>query len=159
MRSEDVVKFVVSIGVPVAAGIIGSLFTTSAIPDWYEGLLKPAYTPPEELFGPVWTFLFALMGFALFLVWKRGMRRASVRIALFAFGAQLLLNVLWSATFFGFQNPALAFLVIVFLWGAIAVSMVFFHRVSRTAAYLLIPYILWVTFAAYLNFGIWMLNV
>jgi len=158
MRSRDVFKFVVAVGVSIGAGIIGSLFTTSAIPEWYAALVKPEFTPPDSLFGPVWTLLFALMGIAAFLVWKRGFTHAPVRVALSIFGVQLILNTLWSIIFFGFQNPALAFFDIVLLWGTILATIVFFHRVSRFAAYLLIPYLLWVSFAVYLNYSILILN-
>lgn len=146
------------------AGFVGSLFTFSEIPRWYVTISKPVFSPPNWVFGPVWTLLYALMGIAAWLVWeqlrtertKKNKKRAW--FALQVFGAQLLLNMLWSGIFFGMHNPALAFGEIVLLWIAILVTIKQFWPISRVAAYLLIPYIAWVSFASLLNFSVWQLN-
>ncbi len=151
-------KLVVAIVGSQLAGIIGSVFTAPAIAGWYTTIVKPELNPPAWVFGPVWTTLFALMGIAAFLVWKQGLERRDVRIALGLFVGQLALNTLWSILFFGLQNPGAAFIEIIILWFAILATIVAFARISRPAAWLLVPYILWVSFASYLNFSIWMLN-
>lgn len=140
------------------AGIIGSVFTTPSIPTWYATLVKPALNPPAWVFGPVWTTLFALMGIAAFLVWQHGWYRRDVRIALGIFVGQLVLNTLWSIIFFGLHSPAAAFAEIILLWLAILATIYAFARVSQVAALLLVPYMLWVSFASYLTYMLWMLN-
>jgi benzodiazapine receptor len=151
-------RFVAAIGVPLLAGGIGSLFTASALDSWYVTLAKPALNPPAWVFGPVWTTLFVLMGIAAFLVWKKVPDDRRGRMALALFGLQLVLNVLWSVLFFGLRSPGAAFIEIVILWGAILATIVAFARVSKPAAWLLLPYILWVSFAGYLNYSIYILN-
>jgi len=141
------------------AGVIGSLFTYSSISGWYDKLAKPAFiTPPSWLFGPVWVTLYLLMGVSAYLVWEKGTKKKKIKDSLEAFGIQLALNVLWSILFFGLRCPLCGFIEIILLWLAIALTIVRFYRISRTAALLLLPYILWVTFAAILNFYIWRLN-
>ncbi|MES2203434.1 MAG: TspO/MBR family protein [Patescibacteria group bacterium] len=139
------------------AGVVGSAFTVPAVQGWYTTLVLPVLSPPFQIFGPVWTALFALMGVAGFLVWWR-QSHASRRLALLVFGLQLALNALWATLFFGLQDPKLALIEIAALLLAIAWTMVRFYHISKTAAYLLVPYILWVAFATYLNYTIWMLN-
>lgn len=151
-------KLIVSIAIAEGAGLIGTVFTTPAIPTWYRGLVKPEFAPPNWVFAPVWTALFLLMGIALWLVWKRGWDRPEVKNAIIIFFIQLVLNVLWSAIFFGMQNPGAAFAEIIVLWVSILATIFAFARISAPAAWLLTPYILWVTFASYLNFAIWRLN-
>jgi translocator protein len=151
-------KLFISILGPLLVGVIGSLFTFQSIPVWYAGLAKPKFSPPNWVFGPVWTVLYILMGCAAFLVWRRGLELREVRLALSLFIGQLVLNALWSIIFFGFHNPGLAFIEIIFLLIAIVATIVSFAHVSKTAAWLLVPYIVWVSFASYLNFAIWMLN-
>lgn len=151
-------KLIISIAVSEFAGIIGSIFTSPAIPNWYADLNKSALTPPGWIFGPVWTLLYALMGIAAFLVWRKGLDRKDVKIALGIFLGQLALNTLWSIIFFGLQNPGAAFVEIIFLWLAILTTIIAFAKISKPAAWLLAPYILWVSFAAYLNYAIWTLN-
>ena len=158
MRFNNTAKLLIAIGVSELAGIIGSLFTSSAIPNWYSTIEKPALNPPPWVFGPVWTTLYALMGIAAFLVWKRGWEKKEVKLALGMFGIQLFLNAIWSIIFFGMQNPGWALVDILFLWFAIVLTMVLFYKISKPAMYLLIPYILWVSFATYLNYAIWILN-
>lgn len=154
-------KWLVLVGFIAAAqmaGVIGSLFTLPAIDTWYAALARPAVSPPAWVFGPVWTTLYTLMGIAAFLVWRRGFEKREVRHALGIYAAQLALNAAWSYVFFGRQSPGGAFLVIVLLWVAIVATIVSFARVSKPAAWLLAPYLLWVSFAGYLNYAIWMLN-
>ncbi len=158
MRLKNILQAVVAISMCEAAGIVGSIFTTPSISTWYATLAKPALNPPAWVFAPVWTTLFALMGIAVFLVWKRGVRRANIKIALSIFVLQLALNVLWSYIFFGLHNPAAAFVEIVLLWLAIAATIWAFAKVSKPAAWLLVLYIGWVSFAAYLNYMLWVLN-
>ncbi len=158
MTISNTSKLVIAIVGSELAGIIGSVFTAPAIAGWYATIVKPELNPPAWVFGPVWTTLFALMGVAAFLIWKQGLERRDVRIALGIFVGQLALNTLWSILFFGLQNPGAAFIEIVILWFAILATIVAFARISRPAAWLLAPYILWVSFASYLNFSIWMLN-
>lgn len=155
---KNIWKLIAAIVVSQAAGIIGALFTTPSIPTWYTGIAKPELAPPNWVFGPVWTTLFLLMGIAAFLVWKRGLDRRDVRIALGIFLGQLALNTLWSIIFFGAQSPGGALVEIVFLWLAILATIIVFVKISRPAAWLLVPYILWVSFAMYLNYSIWVLN-
>ncbi len=138
------------------AGIIGSVFTTDSVREWYPALVKPEFNPPSWVFGPVWTTLYLLMGISAFLVFVSGKEESNR--ALMVFGGQLVLNTLWSIAFFGMRSPILGLIVIVLLWLAIIATMLRFYRISRTSAYLLIPYILWVSFAAVLNYFIWMLN-
>jgi tryptophan-rich sensory protein len=140
------------------AGIIGSLFTTPAIPTWYLALQKPSIAPPNWIFGPVWTTLYLLMGISLYLVSKAGLGSINVRRSLVMFSIQLALNVLWSYLFFGLRSPRLGLIEIIAMWVAILITMVFFQRVSRGAALLLFPYLLWVSFASYLNYSIVVLN-
>jgi translocator protein len=158
MERRNVFKLVIAVVVSELAGIIGSVFTIPAIPTWYATLAKPAANPPGWVFGPAWTMLYFLMGVAAFLVWKKGRERKDVKFSLDIFGVQLVLNALWSIVFFGLHDPGLALANIVFLWLAIIFSIIVFYKISRPAAYLLVPYILWVTFAAYLNYAIWKLN-
>ncbi len=156
---NNTIKFIIAIVVSELAGIIGSVFTSSSIPTWYATLTRPALNPPSWVFGPVWTTLFAFMGIAAFLVWKKGLKRKDVKIALGIFLGQLVLNTFWSIIFFGLHSPGGAFIEIIFLWLAILATIIAFVKISKPAAWLLIPYILWVSFASYLNFMIWILNL
>lgn len=139
-------------------GGIGAISTTSKIPTWYAELIKPAFNPPNWVFGPVWTILFLLMGIASFLIWQSDASIHEKRDAFAAYGMQLLLNVLWSVIFFGLQSPGVAFGEIIALWLAIAVTIKEFSKIYRPAAWLMAPYLAWVSFAAFLNFSIWILN-
>jgi len=158
MKKVDWIALFGFIVISQAAGVAGSIFTAPAIPGWYEMLAKPMLTPPGWVFGPVWTILYVLMGVAAFIIWRQGLRKRPVRIALGLFFVQLVLNTLWSILFFGLQNPAAAFVGILVLWAAILATIIAFAKLSRTAAWLLVPYLLWVSFATYLNYMIWMLN-
>lgn len=158
MKYHDFLKLLVSLTVAQSAGVLGSFFTVPSIPAWYAGLAKPSFAPPNWVFGPVWTMLFLLMGVAAYLVWRKGLEKREVRVGLTLFVAQLALNMLWSALFFGLRNPGAALVEIVVLWSAILATAIVFKKVSRPAGLLLLPYLLWVAFAAYLNYAIWKLN-
>ena len=133
---------------------LGSLATNPEIPTWYAKLKKPSWTPPNWLFGPVWSVLYAAMAIAGWMVWKR----EGWRVALTFFAAQLALNLAWSFVFFKFHNTGLAFAEIVLLWVAILATAISFAPISKVAAALFVPYLIWVTYAAALNFSIWRLN-
>ncbi|MEL7663770.1 MAG: TspO/MBR family protein [Methanosarcina mazei] len=140
------------------AGIIGSVFTSSSLDTWYILLEKPSYNPPAWVFFPVWTTLYTLMGISLYLVWEKGLQYKEVKTGVFLFGLQLVLNTLWSLLFFGLKSPYYAFLEILVLWIAILLTIIQFWKISKSASLLLVPYILWVSFAALLNYQIWVLN-
>lgn len=154
----DILKLVISLVICQFAGFIGSVFTTPSIPTWYATLNKPFFTPPNWLFAPVWTTLFVLMGVSLFLVWRRSLESREVKTSIGIFIFQLILNTLWSIVFFGLRSPIAGLIVISILWIAILLTILKFYRISRTAGAILIPYILWVSLAAVLNFAIFTLN-
>ena len=145
-------------GICLLIGFVSGFATQSSVNDWYVTLNKPVFNPPNWIFAPVWTLLYILMGIAAGLVWIRGFYHIWVKTALYHFGFQLLLNGLWSIVFFGFKEPAWALLVILALLVLILLTIKWFKVVSKTAAYLLVPYLLWVCFATILNFSIWQLN-
>ncbi|MCC7571566.1 tryptophan-rich sensory protein [Candidatus Micrarchaeota archaeon] len=160
MKNEKIV-LVGFIVVCLLAGFLGSFFTASAIPTWYSGLNKPFFNPPNWLFAPVWTALYIMMAIAGFLAWKEGWgvkNKKNIKTALTLFFVQLFLNFLWSVLFFGMKNPFLAFIEIIILWIFIILTTIQFYKISKNAAYLMIPYILWVSFATILNYSIWILN-
>lgn len=158
MTGRAFLRLIIAIVVTQFAGLIGSLFTLSKIPTWYATLIKPALNPPSWVFGPVWTTLYLLMGISAFLIWQQGWEKREVRLALGVYALQLVLNMSWSIVFFGMQNPGLALVNIILLFISIICTMIVFYRISRPAMYLLIPYILWVGFASYLNYAIYALN-
>lgn len=137
-----------------AVAATGGLFPPGA---WYRSLTRPAFAPPNWVFGPVWTVLYLMMAVSGWLVWRTPTGTARTR-ALFAFGVQLVLNGIWSALFFGWHRPGLALVEIIVLWLSILVTALLFRRLSVTAAMMLVPYLMWVSFAAVLNFGFWSLN-
>jgi benzodiazapine receptor len=159
MSGKSIARLIAACCVSLAAGLIGSFTTVGdGFNSWYATIEKPAFTPPNWVFGPVWTILYLLMGVAAFLVWQKRLQSRTVRIALGWFLLQLVLNALWTPIFFGLHQIGWAFAVIVLLWAAIAVAMYYFSRVSKTAAILLVPYLFWVSFATVLNGSIWWLN-
>ncbi|MFA5129363.1 MAG: TspO/MBR family protein [Patescibacteria group bacterium] len=158
LASGDAWKLIIAVLACEFVGIAGSVVTSPAIPTWYASLPKSALNPPGWVFGPVWTILFAVMGVSVFLIWRKGLNRKEVKVALVIFAIQLALNALWSILFFGLHNPFLALCEIVILWISILFTMVAFYPISRVAAWLLLPYILWVSFASYLNFAVWQLS-
>lgn len=139
-------------------GILGSVFTVNAIPTWYSSLTKPFFAPPDWLFAPVWTILYLMMGVSFYLIWKKGWEKSYNRIARNYFFAQLALNFVWSPAFFGLKSPLLALLIIVVLLGLIIITIKKFFPISKWSAILLLPYLLWVTFATVLNGAIVLLN-
>lgn len=149
-------KLLGSILVCQLAGIIGSLFIASG--SWYQQLNKPDFQPPGWIFGPVWIMLYTLMGISLYLVIVKDVEFKDKKIALALFFIQLILNTSWSIVFFGMKSIIGGYLVIVFLWIFILLTMLKFYKISKISAVLLIPYILWVSFAAVLNYSIWRLN-
>lgn len=157
-RRGDASKAILSIILCQCAGVLGSVFTSSSVSTWYPTLIKPWYTPPGWVISAVWILLFTLMGLSLFLVWRAGLSRPDVKKAVTVFAIQLGANILWSAAFFGLQSPLAAFAVIVVLWILILLSISSFRPISRRASLLLLPYIIWVSFAAYLNYSIIRLN-
>jgi translocator protein len=174
-------KLIVSMFVCQMAGFVGAIFTMSKITTWYAAIKKPSFTPPGWVIGLVWTILFFLMGISLYLAWEnnfkcrvsdkdkkiKGWNRFSEKLwigtwreenAILIFALQLFLNILWSVLFFGLQSPGLAFFELIMLWWAILYTIANFYRISKLAAYLLIPYIFWVSFAGFLNFIVWRMN-
>jgi benzodiazapine receptor len=152
------IRFIISVVLCQVAGIVGSLFTTSAIPTWYANLKKPFFAPPNWVFAPVWTTLYLLMGISLFIVWNTGVEKSSVRKSIAIFSIQLLLNAFWSCLFFGLKSPLLGLIEITAMWFMILLTIFSFSKVSRKAALLLVPYLMWVSLASYLNYSILILN-
>jgi benzodiazapine receptor len=150
-------RLIISLGIVFVAALVGGLVTYPSITSWYADLTKPFFNPPNWIFGPVWTVLYTLMGVSLYLVWTSKNKQPRRR-AFALFGTQLVLNVLWSVAFFGLHWPFVAVLVIVALLAAIVATMMSFWPFSKRAAYLLIPYLLWVSFAMALNISISILN-
>ncbi|BDH79946.1 MAG TPA: tryptophan-rich sensory protein [Methanothermobacter sp.] len=156
---KEIPKLAVSVFICLIAGFLGSIATISSINTWYASLTKPPWTPPNWLFGPIWTTLYILMGIAAFLVWREGFQKKEVKIALGIFSLQLILNILWSVVFFALKSTLGAFIIIIILWTTILLTMITFYRVSKPAAAILIPYITWVTIATALNYTIYTLNI
>ncbi len=159
----------------LVAGFIGSIFTTPAIPEWYAGLTRPSFSPPNWLFAPVWTTLYVLIGIAGYLIFdsknkveekskkEKGNKwidkfAIAKKDVMFVFWFQLVLNTTWSVLFFGMRNPLFALFEIVLLWATILVLIITGYRYSKVASFLLIPYLLWVSFASVLSGAIWYLN-
>jgi benzodiazapine receptor len=149
---------ILAVGVCYAAAAVGSVFTALSVNTWYAGLAKPPFTPPGWFIGAVWTILYLLMGISLFLVLDEDRGRPEVKWGISLFSIQLGLNVIWSLLFFGLRSPLLALIGILLLWGSIAATLIQFLKISRPAAYLLVPYLCWVTIAAGLNTAILLLN-
>ena len=161
MKKINWKRLIIALALPQLAGFIGSLFTTQAIPTWYATLNRPSFAPPNWLFAPVWTLLFILMGIAFYLVWQTPVKKKRKLIkkeAVLAFFTQLLFNVLWSMIFFAQQQLFFAFLEILILWNLIVITILRFEKIKPLAAYLMIPYLFWVSFAAILNLGFLLLN-
>ncbi len=155
---NDILKLALSLSIPQAAGILGAIFTRSSLSSWYRYLEKPAFNPSGRFIAFVWTVLYVLMGLSSFLVWRKGLNYPSVRGALAVYAVQLSINVLWSWAFFYLRSPLAGLLVIPVLFASILATIMKFRKVSGAAAVLLIPYLLWVAVAGYLNYAIWRLN-
>jgi tryptophan-rich sensory protein len=157
-RLRDVFLFISSIAVCQLAGFIGSVFTAPNINTWYAGLRKPFFTPPDWVFAPVWTALYTMMGVSLFLIWRKGLRDNNIREAFIMFMVQLILNTGWSIVFFGTHSILGGFLVIAVMCMAILFTTVLFYAISPAASILLLPYLLWVSFASVLNLAFLLKN-
>lgn len=153
-----IVRIAIAVFICLSAGFLSGLVTTNAIETWYATLNKPSFNPPNWLLGPVWTVLYIIMGIAAGLVWNKGTETPHVRLALSAFVFQLGLNAMWSIIFFGMKMPGLALAENILLWLSIAGCIFLFSKVSKPVAWLLVPYIAWVSFAIVLNYFLWSLN-
>ena len=158
MGRNDLLKLILCIIICEGLGSSGSIFTSMSVSTWYSTLVKPWFAPPGGVIAVIWTVLFMLMGISLFLVWREGLDRPGVKAAIYIFAAQFVVNIAWSAAFFGMRSPSNGLIVIVLLWLMILLTIIKFWRVSKNAALLLVPYILWVSIAMFLNYSILVLN-
>jgi len=149
-------KLIISLVMPQVAGLIGSLFTVSQIAGWYAELEKPSFNPPSWVFGPVWTVLYILMGVAFYFLWLHKDTISKKLQILFVI--QLCLNALWSALFFFVHNPLIAYIDIILMWIMIVALIFDTRKIDRKISWLLVPYLVWVTFASFLNLAIFILN-
>lgn len=157
MISRNVIKLAISILLPLSVGAVAGMFTSQAVPTWYASLNRPSFSPPNWVFGPVWTTLYVLLGFSFFLIWKESPSKGR-NSAIIVFSIQLLLNFAWSFIFFYFNFIGAALLEIILLWISIIAMIYLFYKIKPLAAYLNIPYLLWVSFATILNAGYYFLN-
>ncbi|MHC4114271.1 MAG: TspO/MBR family protein [Planctomycetota bacterium] len=159
VEPKQFVKLIVALLVCFSASGVGAIFTTQdSITNWYGQLQKPGFTPPDWVFGPAWTILYLLMAISVFLVWNKGLACPGVKKALRLFLIQLALNAVWTPLFFGFHLILTALIEIIILWFAILVTALAFKQISFYASILLLPYLVWVSYAAFLNGSIWYLN-
>jgi benzodiazapine receptor len=157
MNKSQIFRLLASIILPLGVGGIAGLFTAEAVPGWYATLNQPSFNPPNWIFGPVWTLLYILMGISLFLVVKRD-RSKERNVAIFVFLTQLALNFGWSIIFFYYHLIGFALLEIILLWISIITMLFLFYKIKPAAAYINIPYLLWVAFATVLNASYYILN-
>jgi tryptophan-rich sensory protein len=155
---REIPKLIISILIVFLAGAVGTVFTLKEITGWYAYLPKPSWTPPNWAFGPIWSTLYVLMGISLFLVWREGLNRKDVQVAIGVFAVQLIINVVWSLVFFGTHNIFGGLVLVLLLWVAILVNIIVFYRISKPAGLILIPYIVWVSIASYLNYSVLILT-
>lgn len=158
MKNKNFLKLIIALVVSQLFAIIGSLLTVTSSGSWFSLILKPSFTPPGWMFGSIWTILYLLMGLSAFLIWRQKLERKEVRFALLIFVFQLCLNLFWVFIFFSLKNPAIAFTEIISLLFAILATGLAFYQISKPAAYLLIPYVLWIMFLAVFNYSVWTLN-
>lgn len=151
-------KFIISILLPMIIGGISGSFTSASINTWYVTLNKPWFNPPNWIFAPVWTLLYLMMGIAFYIIWKSEAVNAVKQTAVILFAAQLLVNFLWSLIFFYLKQPGWAMIDIILMWILIVATIFSYGKISSTAAWLMLPYICWVSFAMILNFYLWKLN-
>ena len=151
-------KLIISVAICELVGLLSTPFTIASIPTWYQTLNKPSFSPPNWVFGPAWTILYFLMGVSLYLIWMKGLKNKKVKTGVKFFSIQLVLNFLWSIFFFGLHSPILGMIDIALLWIAILITIIKFYEISKPASYILIPYLLWVSFASVLNLFIVILN-
>lgn len=159
MTKKNLCRLIVSLLIPQLVGLAGAFFTSTSVSTWYESLSKPFYAPPNWVFGPVWVVLYFLMGVAFYLVWSKGLENENVKEAVNYWIIQLAFNLLWTIGFFGFQSALLGLIVIILLWGAVYWTTRKFFPISETAGWLMVPYLLWVSFALLLNLSIFLLNL
>jgi len=155
---NNVAKLVISIAIPLTIGATAGLFTVTGVDSWYQTINKPSWNPPGWVFGPVWTTLYVMMGIALYLIWKSGADKPVKKTAFILFAIQLTLNFFWSFIFFDQHQVGWALVEIIAMWFMILLTIFAFARVSNAAAWLMVPYISWVSFASILNYTIWRLN-
>jgi len=157
MNRPNIIKLIISILLPLSVGAIAGMFTSQAVPVWYASLNRPSFSPPNWVFGPVWTSLYILLGISFFLIWKEEASKER-DLAIKVFSIQMLLNFAWSFIFFYFNLIGAALIEIILLWISIAAMIYLFYKIKPLAAYLNIPYLLWVSFATILNAGYYFLN-
>lgn len=158
IKIQDKLLLIISVIISVGLGSLGTCFIKIGPGSWYQSLIKPSLNPPNWIFGSVWILLFILIGISLYLVWRHGLKDTIVKKGVIMFFIQFGFNIIWSYFFFTLQNPRLAFLEIIALWLAISALMINFYRVDKRAVWLLWPYLVWVSFTAFLNYAIWQLN-
>ena len=152
------IKLTICLAIPQIVGFTSGFFTVTNVASWYKQIIKPEWNPPNWIFGPVWTALYLMMGIALYLIWKSNTSVEKKRAAIILWSVQLLLNFFWSFIFFTQHQIGWALVEIICLWLLILFTIFSFASISKTAAWLLVPYISWVSFAALLNYAIWELN-
>jgi len=157
MKISHIIKLIISILLPLSVGAIAGMFTSQAVPVWYASLNRPSFSPPNWVFGPVWTSLYILLGISFFLIWKKEASKER-DLAIKVFSIQMLLNFAWSFLFFYFNLIGAALIEIILLWISIAAMIYLFYKIKPVAAYMNIPYLLWVSFATILNAGYYFLN-
>ena len=152
------IKLIIAIAIPVAVGAISGFFTATGVESWFQTITKPSWNPPSWIFAPVWTTLYIMMGVALFLVWKSDSSDILKKTAITLLTIQLVLNFFWSFIFFDQHQIGWALVEIIAMWIFILLTIFAFGNISKLAAWLLVPYISWVSFATILNYTIWKLN-
>ncbi len=155
---KPIYKLIIAVLIPLAVGSLAGYFTASSVNGWYTTLVKPSFNPPNWLFAPVWTSLYIMMGIAFYLIWKKEANDVVKSTAVTLYIVQLALNFLWSFVFFYAQQPGWALVNIILMWIFIFLTILWFGKISSLSAWLLVPYICWVSFATVLNYAIWKLN-
>jgi len=155
---QNGLKAAISVAIPLVVGFTSSFFNQTGSGSWYQSIQKPEWNPPNWVFAPVWTILYIMMGIALYLVWKSNSPSKQKNKAISFWIIQMVLNFFWTFIFFGQQQIAGALIEIFLLWLAIFITIILFSKINKLSAWLLVPYISWVSFAALLNFAIWQLN-
>ncbi len=155
---NNTLKLIIAIAIPLIVGGTSGFFTATGVESWYQTIARPTWNPPGWLFGPVWTTLYVMMGISLFLVWKEDTSVELKKIGIALFAVQLVLNFFWSFIFFNQHQIGWALVEIAAMWVFILLTIFAFAQVNKAAAWLLVPYISWVSFATILNYTIWQLN-
>lgn len=154
---KNYLKLIISVSIPLLIGFAGSFFTSNSVSTWYTTLNKPTFNPPGWIFGPVWTLLYIMIWVSFYFVWKVDFKKKN-KTAIGIYSLQLFLNLIWSFLFFWLRNPFASLIEIIILWCVILANMIVFYRIEKTAGLLLLPYLLWVSFAMILNYSIFVLN-